>query len=192
MHELKDSMQKMTTESQYLGSSMREIKEMLPKSCDKLDSLSTPKLDEQKTSSHTREKSDQSTRFKTTIHDQPQPTKLDFPKYSGDDPTIWLDHAMQYFNYQRTSEDCKVTLVAFIWMGMWTNGGSRWRRCIARRRLKSHRKIFRRICWSNLGQLRQRILMRLCLEYVKVGHLGTSNESLRDLLIGLMAALKMH
>ena len=99
MQELKESIQKMTTESQSLGSSMREIKEMMHKSCDKLDSLSTPKLDEQKTSSHTREKSDQSIGFKTTIHDQPRPIKLDFPKYSGDDPTVWLDHVMQYFDY---------------------------------------------------------------------------------------------
>ena len=44
--ELKESMQKMTTESQSHGSSMREIKEMLPKSRDKSNSLSTPKLDE--------------------------------------------------------------------------------------------------------------------------------------------------
>ena len=45
MQELKESMQKMTIESQSLGSSMREIKEM-SKSHDKSDFLSTPKLDE--------------------------------------------------------------------------------------------------------------------------------------------------
>ena len=85
----------MTTESQSLGSSMCEIKEMLSKSRDKSDFLSTPKSDEQGTSSHIGEKLDQSTGFKTTTHDQPRPTKLDFPKYSGDDPTIWLDRVMQ-------------------------------------------------------------------------------------------------
>ena len=46
MHELKESMQQMTTESQSLGSSVREIKEMLSKSCNKSNFLSTPKLDE--------------------------------------------------------------------------------------------------------------------------------------------------
>ena len=101
-------MQKMTTKSESLGSSMREIKEMLPKSRDKLDSLLTPKSDEWKTSSHTGEKSDQSTGFKTTIHDQPQPTKWDFPKYSGEDPTVWLDHVMQYFDYQGTVRDASL------------------------------------------------------------------------------------
>ena len=101
-------MQKMTTKSESLGSSMREIKEMLTKSRDKSDSLLTPKADEWKTSSHTREKSDQSTGFKTTIHDQPQPTKWDFPKYSGDDPTVWLDHVMQYFDYQGTVRDASL------------------------------------------------------------------------------------
>ena len=113
MQELKENMQKMTTNSQSLGSSMREIKEMLSKSHDKSDFLSTPKLDEQGTSSHTGEKLDQSTGFKTTTHDQPRPTKLDFPKYSGDDRTIWLDRVMQYFDYQGTFEDRKVTLAAF-------------------------------------------------------------------------------
>ena len=108
MQELKESMQKMTTESQSLGSSMREIKEMLPKSRDKSDSLLTPKSDEWKTSSHTEEKSNQSTRFKTIIHDQPQPTKRDFPKYLRDDPTVWLDHVMQYFDYQGTVRDASL------------------------------------------------------------------------------------
>ena len=42
MQELKEGMQKMTTESQYLGSSMREIKEMLSKFRDKLDFFSQP------------------------------------------------------------------------------------------------------------------------------------------------------
>ena len=68
MQELKESMQKMTIESQSLGSFVREIKEMLSKSRDKLDFPSTPKLDEQGTSSHTREKSDQLSGFKTTTH----------------------------------------------------------------------------------------------------------------------------
>ena len=103
----------MTKESQSLGSSMRKIKEMLSKSHEKSDFLSSPKSDEQGTSSHIGEKSDQSTRFKTTTHDQPQPTKLDFPKCSGNDPMVWHNHVMQYFDYQGTSEDRKVTLAAF-------------------------------------------------------------------------------
>ena len=77
-------------------------------------------------------------------------------------------------------KDLKVKLLPFIWIGMWTNGGNGWRRCIVRRRLKSLGKNFKRSCWSDLGQLRWRILMRLCLEYVKGGHLGTTNKSLRD------------
>ena len=100
MQELKESVQKLTIESQFLGSSLREIKEMLSNSRDKVDSLSTLK-------------SDESIRFKTTTHDQPQSAKLDFPKYSGDDPMVWLDLVSQYFDYQGTPEDRKVTLAAF-------------------------------------------------------------------------------
>ena len=77
MQKLKESMQK---KSQSLGSSMREIKKCCPNPVTKSDSLSIPKSNEQGTLSHTREKSDQSIGFKTTTHNQPQPTKLDFPK----------------------------------------------------------------------------------------------------------------
>ena len=82
----------------------------------------------------------------------------------------------------------------FIWKGKQTNGGNGWRKCIARRRLKLLGKIFKRSCQSDLGQLRRRILTRLCLEYVKVGHLGlgSTNGSLRDLLIRSMVGLKRH
>ena len=103
----------MTTKSHSLGSSMHEIKEMLSKSRDNLDFLSTLKSDEQGTSSHNGEKLDQSTGFRTTTHDQPRSTKLDFPKYLGDDSTVWLNRILQYFDYQGTSKDCKVTLATF-------------------------------------------------------------------------------
>ena len=39
--------------------------------------------------------------------------KLDFPRHAGDDPTIWLDRMVQYFDYQGTPEDHKVTLAVF-------------------------------------------------------------------------------
>ena len=47
----------------------------------------------------------------------PQPTKLDFPRYSSDDPTIWLDQVVQYFDYQRTPNEKKVTLANFCLKG---------------------------------------------------------------------------
>ena len=53
MHELKESMQKMTTESQSFGVFMGEIKVMISRSYDKSDFLLNPISDEQGTSSHT-------------------------------------------------------------------------------------------------------------------------------------------
>ena len=35
----------------------------------------------------------------------PRVAKLDFPKYSGDDPTEWVNRVTQFFDYQGTSED---------------------------------------------------------------------------------------
>jgi hypothetical protein len=39
--------------------------------------------------------------------------KLDFPRYSGDDPTVWLDRVVQYFDYKQTSDEQRVSLAAF-------------------------------------------------------------------------------
>ena len=46
----------------------------------------------------------------TINHDPPS---WIFQSTGGDDPIVCLDRVMQYFDYQRTFEDCKVTLVAF-------------------------------------------------------------------------------
>jgi hypothetical protein len=39
--------------------------------------------------------------------------KLEFPRYSRDDPTAWLDRAVQYFDYKQMLEDQRVSLAAF-------------------------------------------------------------------------------
>ena len=103
----------------------------------------------------------------------------------------WLNHGYKIECLQGHLKIVKSRWHPFIWIGMWTNRGNGWR-CIARRRLKSLGKNFKRSFWSDLGRLRRRILMRLCLEYVKGGNLGTTSESLRDLLIGSIVGLKMH
>ena len=100
MQELKESMQKMTTESQDLGSSIREFKELLSQSRDKSASHSSSKPEEPKSSTHSGERLSQTSRVRSAVNDQPWPTKLDFPRYSGDELTVWLDRMMQYFDYQ--------------------------------------------------------------------------------------------
>ena len=39
--------------------------------------------------------------------------KLEFPKYSGDDPTEWFTRVDQFFEYQGTLEAQKVSLASF-------------------------------------------------------------------------------
>jgi len=46
-----------------------------------------------------------------------RPMKMEFPKFWGDDPLIWLDHSTQFFEFQATAEEQKVTLVAFYLEG---------------------------------------------------------------------------
>ena len=43
----------------------------------------------------------------------PRVAKLDFPKYSGDDPTEWVNRVTQFFDYQETSEDQRVVLASY-------------------------------------------------------------------------------
>ncbi|KAH9685457.1 hypothetical protein KPL70_013962 [Citrus sinensis] len=43
----------------------------------------------------------------------PRVAKLDFPKYSGDDPTEWVNRVTQFFYYQETSEDQRVVLASY-------------------------------------------------------------------------------
>lgn len=39
--------------------------------------------------------------------------KLEFPKYSGEDPTEWFNRVDQFFEYQGTTEAQKVSLASF-------------------------------------------------------------------------------
>lgn len=39
--------------------------------------------------------------------------KLEFPRFSGDDPTKWLAKVEQFFEFQKTSEPQKAWLASF-------------------------------------------------------------------------------
>ena len=39
--------------------------------------------------------------------------KLEFPKYSGDDPTEWFNRVDQFFEFQGTTETKKVSIASF-------------------------------------------------------------------------------
>jgi hypothetical protein len=43
--------------------------------------------------------------------------KMEFPRFRGDDPIVWLDQTTQFFEYQHTGEGQKVTLAAFYLEG---------------------------------------------------------------------------
>lgn len=103
----------MMTESQDLGSSICELKELLSQSRDKSASHSSSKPEVPKLSTHSGERLSQTSGVRSAVNDQPWPTKVDFPRYSGDDLTVWLDRMMQYFDYQGTREERKVVLAAF-------------------------------------------------------------------------------
>lgn len=43
----------------------------------------------------------------------PLRTKIEFLRFAGDDPTEWFNRVAQFFEFQRTPEDQKVSLAAF-------------------------------------------------------------------------------
>lgn len=43
----------------------------------------------------------------------PRTAKLEFPRYSGDDPTEWFHRVAQFFDYQGTLDNQKVSLASF-------------------------------------------------------------------------------
>ena len=104
MQELKEGMQKMSAESQ---SNFRELRELFSKTLERGESSATKEkgpfqMAGENSSGHSNG-SKRSGGF----------AKLDFPCYSGDDPTVWLDRVVQYFDYKQTSEDQRVSLAAF-------------------------------------------------------------------------------
>ena len=104
MQELKEGMQKISAESQ---SNFRELRELFSKSLERGESSATKEkgpfqMARENSSGHSN-RSKGSSGF----------AKLDFPRYSGDDPTVWLDRVVQYFDYKQTSEDQRVSLAAF-------------------------------------------------------------------------------
>ena len=69
MQELKESVQKMTTESQDLGSSVRELKELLSQSRDKSASHSSSKPEEPESSTLSGERLSQTFGVRSAVND---------------------------------------------------------------------------------------------------------------------------
>ncbi|KAJ0025410.1 hypothetical protein Pint_08014 [Pistacia integerrima] len=59
--------------------------------------------------------------------------KLEFPRYSGDDPTEWFNRVDQFFEFQGTIETKKVSLASFHLEGEASSGGSGYNNLIRRK-----------------------------------------------------------
>jgi TolA-binding protein len=104
MQELKEVVQKMNMDSQ---ASFVELKELFFKGFEKGES-STDK-EKGLFQSHGNHNSGHSNGSKGSNNY----TKLEFPRYSGDDPNVWLNRVVQYFDYKQIPEEQKVSLAAF-------------------------------------------------------------------------------
>ena len=91
IHELKEGIEKLGTKSQ---SNFRELKELFSKSLEKGESFGTK--DQGSFQGH----GDHSTRHSNGSKGSNGYTKLDFPRYSVDDPTVWINRVIQYFDYK--------------------------------------------------------------------------------------------
>ncbi|RVW29332.1 hypothetical protein CK203_109103 [Vitis vinifera] len=93
--------------------------------------------------------------------------KLEFPKYSGDNPTEWFTHVDQFFEYQGTLETQKVSLASFHmeeeenqW---WTTIGS------SPTKMKTLSPL-KRFTWAEMQRRRAQGLCFNCDEKFALGH----------------------
>ncbi|KAH9704452.1 hypothetical protein KPL70_011464 [Citrus sinensis] len=77
--------------------------------------------------------------------------KLEFPRYSGDDPTEWFNRVTQFFEYQDTTDDQKVSLASFHLEGE-ANQWWQWLRQAYREEERVVTwKIFTKELWARFG-----------------------------------------
>jgi hypothetical protein len=87
--------------------------------------------------------------------------EMDFPYFSGNDPTEWLNQANQFFAYQQTLKEQKVSLATFYLEGP-ANQWWQWLTpCL------SLGNFSYPSCWHVLDLRLMRILMKRCPELLK-------------------------
>ncbi|KAA8524177.1 hypothetical protein F0562_010393 [Nyssa sinensis] len=115
LQEVRDGLMRSAAETRETQAQMRGMEGQLK---EVLDSLSGFHLSWEKSSQNYGEKGSTSRGGHNREegfhpHNHSQFTKMDFPKFSGDDPTKWLSRASQYFEFQETVEEQKVALASF-------------------------------------------------------------------------------
>lgn len=84
-------------------------------------------------------------------HFQSRVTKLEFPRYAGDDPNEWFNRASQFFEYQETIDEQKVVLASFHLEGK-ANQWWQWLRRAYREEKKSVTwDVFVEELWARFG-----------------------------------------
>ena len=118
--------------------------------------------------------------------------KLEFPKYSGDDPTKWFNRVAQFFEFQSTTENQKVSLASFHLEGE-ANQWWQWLQCAYEEegRLVTW-ESFEEELWLISDQLSVWILMKLCPKFDKSDPFVIIKKSSRGWVIGFMVGRKRH
>ncbi|KAH9647661.1 Wall-associated receptor kinase-like 22 [Citrus sinensis] len=104
---MQDSMQRM---EMGINDKLHHLEEVISKLA---DSISASKG---VSSHHEHAASSQPRREESGMERQQFPSrlaKLEFPRYSGDDPTEWFNRVTQFFDYQETTDDQRVVLASF-------------------------------------------------------------------------------
>jgi len=78
-------------------------------------------------------------------------TKLEFPRYSGDDPTEWFNRVEQFFEYQSTLAAQKVSLASFHLAGE----ANQWWQWLRRAYIEEGKEViwevFEEELWARFG-----------------------------------------
>ncbi|KAH9770474.1 hypothetical protein KPL71_012393 [Citrus sinensis] len=114
LQEMRQVMQRSVTET---GETRVLINGMEGRLKEVLDALSGLRLTQEKPQLNQGELASSSLQGMATREEGTHPHnrffKMDFPRFSGDDPTEWLSRVEQYFEFQDTTEERRVSLASF-------------------------------------------------------------------------------
>ncbi|KAF8376799.1 hypothetical protein HHK36_031532 [Tetracentron sinense] len=112
VQDIEDAVQRMTQGSEVRMQQMeRSIKETMERSVKEMQDANSKSLGEQSCNGGKDTGSSSHNGGYRDYRNDGQPKrhlKMDFPRFSGDNPNVWLNRANQFFDFQQTSEEEKV------------------------------------------------------------------------------------
>jgi hypothetical protein len=118
--------------------------------------------------------------------------KLEFPRYSKDDPTEWFNRVDKFFEYQETADNRKVSLASFHLEGE-ANQWWQWlHRAYKEERLIITWEIFEEELWARVGSIECEDFDEALSKVRQMGSLRDYQKEFKGWAIEFMVGLKKY